>query len=71
MKEEAKDKCDPPVLPRQQQPPKRLNDGAANHAFQSMEDLYTRDYFEAIDKVDVVFFGGRRWFIVPRAGNSL
>ena len=50
MKEEAKDKCDHPVLPRQQQPPKRLNDGASNHTFQSVEDLYTREYFEAIDK---------------------
>ena len=55
MKEEAKDKCDPRVLPRQQQPPKRLNDGAANHAFQSMEDLYTREYFEAIDKAEKRF----------------
>ena len=38
------------IFPRQRQPPKKLNDGTANHAFQSVEDLY-REYFEAIDKV--------------------
>ena len=48
VKEEAEYKCDPPVLPRQRQPPRRLNDGAANHAFQSVEDIYRREYFEAI-----------------------
>ena len=28
-----------------------MNDGVANHAFQSVEDLYRREYFEAIDSV--------------------
>ena len=51
VKEETKDKCDPVVLPRQRQPLRRLNDGAANHAFQSVEDLYRREYFEAIEEI--------------------
>ena len=50
-KEEAQDKCDPPTLPRQRQIPRRLNDGAAGHAFQSVDDLYRKEYFDVIDNV--------------------
>ena len=43
--------CDPPVLPRQRQVPRRLDDGAPQHSFSSVEEYYRKEYFEAIDTV--------------------
>ena len=51
MKEESQAKCDPPLLPRQRQMPTRLNKGAAGHVFQSVDDLYRKEYFDIIDNV--------------------
>ena len=51
VKSEAANKCDPPVLPRQRQIPKRINDGASSHNFMAVEDLYRKEYFQAIDCV--------------------
>ena len=51
VKSEAANKCDPPVLPRQHQIPKRINDGASSHNFMAVEDLYRKEYFQAIDCV--------------------
>ena len=45
VKDEAKvNKCDPPVLPRQQRLSRRLDDGAAEHAFHTTDDLYRKQY---------------------------
>ena len=33
--------CDPPVLPRQRQIPRRLDDGTAQHSFSSVEKYYS------------------------------
>ena len=41
----------PPVLPRQRRLPKRIDDGAPQHVFTAVEDLYRKEYFEAIDCV--------------------
>ena len=50
VKNEASEKCDPPVLPRQRQIPRRIDDGyIAQHVFTSVEDHYRKEYFEAID----------------------
>ena len=51
IQREAASKCDPPVLPRQRQLPKRIDDGAPQHVFTVVEDLYRKLYFEAIDCV--------------------
>ena len=51
MKNEASEKCDPPVLPRQRQIPRRIDDGIAQHIFTSVEDHYRKEYFEVIDAV--------------------
>ena len=51
VKEEASDRCDPPQLTRQRRQPLRLNDGAAEHRFQSVEDIYRKDYYQVIDSV--------------------
>ena len=51
VREEANDKCDPPVLPRRRRLPRRIDDGAPPHVFSDVEDLYRKEYFEAIDCV--------------------
>ena len=51
VQREAASKCDPPVLPRKRQLPKRIDDGAPQHVFTAVEDLYRKEYFEAIDCV--------------------
>ena len=51
VKSEAANKCDPPVLPRRRQIPKRIDDGASPHVFSNVEDLYRKEYFQAIDCV--------------------
>ena len=45
VKNEASEKCDPPVLPRQRQIPRRIDDGIAQHIFTSVEDHYRKEYF--------------------------
>ncbi len=47
----SKVSCDPPVLPRQKQMPRRLDSGAPQHCFSSVEEYYQKEYFEAIDTV--------------------
>lgn len=51
VREEAASECDPPVLPRRRQLPRRLDDGAPQHVFATAEDLFRKEYFEAIDCV--------------------
>ena len=51
VKEECTNRCDPPVLPRQRQLPRRINDGIAQHVFSSVEGYFCKEYFEAIDIV--------------------
>ena len=51
VREEAANKCDPPVLPRRRQFPRRIDGGAPQHVFATAEDLYRKEYFEAIDCV--------------------
>ena len=43
--------CDPPVLPRRRQIPRRLDDGTPQHSFSSVEEYYRKQYYEAIDNV--------------------
>ena len=51
VKSEAGNKCDPPVLPRRRKIPRRIDDGASPHVFTDVEDLYRKEYFQAIDCV--------------------
>lgn len=52
VKSESANHCDSPVLPRQRQLPKRVDDGLArSHVFSSVEDYYRKQYYEAIDLV--------------------
>lgn len=54
VKEEASGKCDEPVLPRQRWLPRQIDDGAApEHQYSSVEELYQREYFQAIDSIKV------------------
>ena len=41
--EEAASKCEPPVLPRRRRIPRRIDDGAPQHVFATIEDLYRQD----------------------------
>ena len=43
--------CDPPVLPRQRQIPRRIDDGASHYVFNSVEEFYRKVYFQAIDSI--------------------
>ena len=38
-------------MPIQRQMPKQLNDGAGGHVFQSVDDLYRKEYYDVIDNV--------------------
>ena len=50
VKTEASNVCEQPVLPRtRRSSPRRIDDGAPQHVFASVEEYYKRDYFEAID----------------------
>ena len=49
VKEEASSRCDPPVLPRQRQIPRRLDSGSSQHVFTSVEEYFRKDCYEAID----------------------
>lgn len=40
VKNEAANKCDPPVLPRRRRLPARIDDGAPQHVFSTVEDMY-------------------------------
>ena len=51
VREEEANKCDPPILPRRRQLPRRIDGGAPQHVFATAEDLYRKKYFEAIDCV--------------------
>ena len=45
-------RCDPPVLPRQRQLPRRIDENSAQlHVFSSVEEYYHKLYFEAISIV--------------------
>ena len=46
--EEACELTEDPVLPRQRHIPRRINDGAPNHSFQSPEDFFRQQYFETL-----------------------
>ncbi len=51
VKTEAAERCDEPVLPRQQQIPKQIDDGASQHVYITVEDYYRKEYFEVIDAI--------------------
>ena len=40
-----------PVLPRQRQIPRRLDEGSSEHVFSFVEAYFRKDYFEALDSV--------------------
>ena len=48
-KKNADGKCDPPILPRQRDIPRRINDGEPQHRFKSVEEMYRKEYFDIID----------------------
>ena len=47
--EGSKDLTDAPCLARKRRPPKRIDDGAESHVFETPEDYYRKTYFEVID----------------------
>lgn len=47
--QEAHELTKEPVLPRQRQIPRRVDDGAPNHHFQSPEDFFRKQYYEVLD----------------------
>lgn len=47
--QEARELTEEPVLPRQRRIPRRVDDGAPNHHFQSPEDFFRKQYYEALD----------------------
>ena len=47
--EEARELTEDPVLPRQRHIPRRVDDGAPNHHFQTPEDFFRQQYFEVLD----------------------
>ena len=49
MRKDASELCEEPVLPRVRRPPKRINDGAAQHVFYSINEYFRKEYYEAID----------------------
>jgi hypothetical protein len=51
VKNEAEGLCDLPVLPRQRKVPRRIDDGAAGHVFDSVEEFYRKEYFQAIESI--------------------
>ena len=51
VKKEASGICDEPVLPRQRQFPRRIDDGASQHVHASIDAYYRMEYFQAIDTV--------------------
>lgn len=60
VKEECVTRCDQPVLPRQRQLPRRMDDGAAQVTFNTVECYHRKEYLEAID---VVKGDLERWFM--------
>lgn len=48
---ECVSRCDPPVLPRQRQLPRKIDDGSSQHVFSSVKCYFCKEYFEAIDLV--------------------
>ena len=51
-REQAKEyNIDEPVLPRYRRPPRRLDDGVALHIFDTPQDYYRKQYFEALDLI--------------------
>ncbi|ELT96348.1 hypothetical protein CAPTEDRAFT_188893 [Capitella teleta] len=49
--EESKSLTDSPTLPRQMQPPRRIDQGAAPHIFESPEDFYRSVHHALLDRV--------------------
>ena len=49
VKTNADGKCDPPILPRQRNIPRRINDGEPQNRFKSVEDMFRKEYFDVID----------------------
>ena len=47
--EEARELTGEPMLPRQRRIPRRVDDGAPNHHFQSPEDFFRKQYYEVLD----------------------
>lgn len=48
---EARQFCDEPRLPRQRQPPRRIDDGVQGHVFETAADFYRQQFFETVDHV--------------------
>ena len=49
VKTEASNVCEQPVLQRIRRPPRRIDDGAPQHVFASVEEYYKKEYFEGIE----------------------
>ena len=43
--------CDEPRIPRQRQPPRRLDEGSQGHSYSDSSAYYRQQYCEAIDNV--------------------
>ena len=43
--------CDPPVLPRQRRLPRLVDDGTPQYVYNSIEEFYKKEYFQAIDNI--------------------
>ena len=48
---EARQFCDEPHLPRQRQPPRRIDGGAQGHVFETAADFYRQQFFETVDHI--------------------
>ena len=46
---ESKEVTAEPVLPRQRQPPKKIDNGTMAHTFNTPEDYYRKQYFEVMN----------------------
>ena len=47
VRKDASELCEEPVLPRVRRPPKRIDDGAAQHVFPSINEYFRKEYYEA------------------------
>ena len=46
---EARKLTGEPMLPRQRRIPRKVDDGAPNHLFESPEDFFRKQYFKVLD----------------------
>ena len=73
-REQAKEyNIDEPVLPRYRRPPRRFDDGAAPHIFETPQDYYRKQYFEALDLIseELARRFDQKFLAVPKAIEDL